>query len=126
MVRQWDKCQGQSGNFFFGTEGALDRNGITGKNPWKIPQQDMMSASVYEHWRLIDSIRNGRAVNNVLDYAADSTLTTILGREAAYTVTDHVGRDPEVGSKLGPAGGDQVGSRAADPGPGARRRADLK
>ena len=112
MVRQWDKCQGQSGNFFFGTEGALDRNGITGKNPWKIPQQDMMSASVYEHWRLIDSIRNGRAVNNVLDYAADSTLTTILGREAAYTgkriTWDEIPKSdlslvPQEEIKLGPA-----------------------
>jgi hypothetical protein len=44
-----------------------------------------MGSGVYEHWKLIDSIRNGKPLNNVLDFAADSTLTTILGREAAYT-----------------------------------------
>jgi len=44
-----------------------------------------MPSGQYEHWKLIDSIKNGKAINNALEFAADSTLTTILGREAAYT-----------------------------------------
>jgi hypothetical protein len=44
-----------------------------------------MRSGEYEHWKLIDSIRKDKAINNVLDFAADSTLTTIMGRESAYT-----------------------------------------
>ena len=44
-----------------------------------------MPAGSYEHWKLIDSLQNGKAINNVLECGADATLTTILGREAAYT-----------------------------------------
>jgi myo-inositol 2-dehydrogenase / D-chiro-inositol 1-dehydrogenase len=84
LVRQWDKCSGMMGNFFCGTEGSLDRTGITGKNAWK-PTEDEGSTGVLEHRKLIASIRQGKPVNNVLEFAADSTLTTILGREAAYT-----------------------------------------
>jgi len=88
MLRQWDNCDGASGNFFVGSEGALDSRGITGKNPWK-PERTArgsgMGAGVYEHWKLIDSIRNEKAINNALDFGADSTLTTIMGRESAYT-----------------------------------------
>jgi predicted dehydrogenase len=87
MVRQWDNCAGANGNFFVGTDGALDREGITGKNPYSVPrrQRTEMPAGRYEHWKLIDSIKNEKAINNALDFGADSTLTTILGREAAYT-----------------------------------------
>ncbi|MFC1562517.1 Gfo/Idh/MocA family protein [candidate division KSB1 bacterium] len=88
MVRQWDNCDGASGSFFVGSEGALGRGGITGKNPWQ-PKREArgtgMGATVYEHWKLIDSIRNEKAINNALDFGADSTLTTIMGRESAYT-----------------------------------------
>ncbi len=88
MLRQWDNCDGANGNFFVGSEGALDRQGITGKNPWKPERTDRSrerGAGVHEHWKLIDSIRNEKAINNALDFGADSTLTTILGRESAYT-----------------------------------------
>lgn len=87
MVRQWDNCAGANGCFFTGTEGAFDMQKITGKQPFSIPrgERDEMPASQYEHWKLIDSIRKEKAINNALEFAADSTLTTILGREAAYT-----------------------------------------
>ncbi len=38
-----------------------------------------------EHAALQDSIRNNKARNDALDYAVDSTLSCIMGREAAYT-----------------------------------------
>jgi predicted dehydrogenase len=87
MVRQWDNCAGANGCFFVGSEGAFDMRHITGKNPFSIPREerDEMPSGQYEHWKLIDSIRNQKAINNALDFAADSTLTTIMGREAAYT-----------------------------------------
>ncbi len=87
MVRQWDGCTDAMGNFFAGCDGTLTRQGIAGKNPYSIPRADRaeMPSGRYEHWKLIDSIRNEKAVNNALDFAADSTLTTILGREAAYS-----------------------------------------
>jgi len=87
MVRQWDGCANASGNFFIGCDGTLDRRGIAGKNPYSINRDERkeMPSGQYEHWKLIDSIKNGKAINNALEFAADSTLTTILGREAAYT-----------------------------------------
>jgi predicted dehydrogenase len=88
MVRQWDNCDQASGNYFVGTEGAFDGRGITGKNPWKPEKKGEergMGSGVYEHWKLIDSIKNEKAINNALDFGADSTLTTIMGRESAYT-----------------------------------------
>ena len=40
---------------------------------------------MYEHIELIECIRKGAARNDLLDFAIDSTLTTIMGRESAYT-----------------------------------------
>jgi predicted dehydrogenase len=87
MVRQWDGCANEMGNFFRGTEGRFDGRRITGINPYGVPREERneMPSGQYEHWKLIDSIKSGKAINNALDFAADSTLTTILGREAAYT-----------------------------------------
>jgi predicted dehydrogenase len=87
MVRQWDDCAGASGCFFVGSEGSFDMQQITGKNPFGVPREKRtgMPSGQYEHWKLIDSIRKEKAINNALDFAADSTLTTIMGREAAYT-----------------------------------------
>ena len=34
---------------------------------------------------LIESIRRGDARNDLLDFAVDSTLTAVMGRESAYT-----------------------------------------
>jgi len=114
MVRQWDNCTGVNGCFFVGTEGAFDMQKITGKNPFSIPRQerDEIPSGQYEHWKLVDSIRNQKVINNVLDFAADSTLTTIMGREAAYTgqrvtweemLTSELDLSPKGGIEFGPA-----------------------
>jgi len=114
MVRQWDNCAGVNGCYFAGSEGALDMEGISGKNPFKIARGERkeMPPSQYEHWKLMDSIRNGKAINNALEFAADSTLTTIMGREAAYTgqritwdemLTSELDLGPQGEIKFGPA-----------------------
>ena len=41
--------------------------------------------NIYDHMELIQSIRDGAARSDMLDFAIDSTLTTIMGRESAYT-----------------------------------------
>jgi hypothetical protein len=43
------------------------------------------NALVYEHMELIERIRQADARNDMLDFAIDSTLTSIMGRESAYT-----------------------------------------
>ncbi|MFC1562518.1 Gfo/Idh/MocA family protein [candidate division KSB1 bacterium] len=86
MVRQWDNCDNANANFIIGSEGKLERGGITGKNPWKYQRESQgRSAGGGTHATLIDSMRKGKARNDALDFAADSTLTTIMGRESAYT-----------------------------------------
>lgn len=61
---------------------------------------------------MIDSIKNEKAINNALDFAADSTLTTILGREAAYSgqritwdkiLASDLDLAPQGGIRFGPA-----------------------
>jgi len=114
MVRQWDNCVGVSGTFFSGSEGTFDRQRITGKNPYGVAREERkeIPSGQYEHWKLIDSIRNGKMINNVLEFAADSTLTTIMGREAAYTgqrvtweemLTSKLDLAPKGGLEFGPA-----------------------
>lgn len=88
MCRQWPGCAGQNTNRVIGTLGETDnRRKILGENPFEHePPDDLRkSAVVYEHIELIDSIRKGAARNDLLDFAIDSTLTAILGRESAYT-----------------------------------------
>ena len=89
-------------------------NQITGKNAFGIPRQERkeVPSGQHEHWKLIDSIRREKAINNVLEFAADSTLTTIMGREAAYTgqrvtweemLTSDLDLAPKGGLEFGPA-----------------------
>jgi len=88
MCRQWDDCANENENRVIGTLGESDsRRTILGANPWRYPDQDdlLHNASVYEHMELIQSMRNGEARNDLLDFAIDSTLTAVMGRESAYT-----------------------------------------
>lgn len=88
MCRQWDNCTGKNENRVVGTLGESDsRRTILGVNEWRYRRQDdlLHNSSVYEHMKLIQSIRNGEARNDLLDFAIDSTLTGIMGRESAYT-----------------------------------------
>jgi len=88
MCRQWDNCANKNENRVIGTQGESDsRRTILGANEWRYRRQDdiLHRALVYEHMELIQSIRNGDARNDMLDFAIDSTLTGVMGRESAYT-----------------------------------------
>ena len=88
MCRQWDDCASKNVNRVIGKRGESDsRKTIVGATPWSYGDQDdlLHNSSVYEHMELIQSIRNGEARNDLLDFAIDSTLTAVMGRESAYT-----------------------------------------
>jgi len=85
MLRQWDNCDNKNENRVVGTLGETDsRRTIRGQNRWRY-RGERSNSSVYEHQELIESIRNATARNDCLDFAVDSTLTAIMGRESAYT-----------------------------------------
>ncbi len=85
MLRQWNNCDTQTGNVVVGSQGESDSlQVIRGQNRWRYPGE-RTNHSVLEHTKLIESIRKGKPINNVLDFGADSTLTAIMGRESAYT-----------------------------------------
>ncbi len=88
LCRQWDGCPGQTGAVFTGTRGTASLLSnrvceITGEKPWRAEQIDNRG-QVWEHKDLIESIRAGRPINEA-ERIALSSLTSILGREAAYT-----------------------------------------
>ena len=58
---------------------------ITGDNPWNGPEKDdtFKEGAINNVKAFIESIRTGKHVNNA-EQAAQSTLTSILGRMAAY------------------------------------------
>lgn len=85
MCRQQDGTASRVGEQFTGTRGssnAFDR--ITGRRPWQHPELKGVQPFVEEHRDLVASIRAGRPLNEGRRIA-ESTLTAILGREAAYT-----------------------------------------
>jgi predicted dehydrogenase len=97
MCRQWKGVPGEVLAVFYGTKGAAYVHGpksgvITGEKPWEFkPQpQDLgpngkeINGQVLEHRDLIASIRAGKPLNEARRIA-ESSLTSILGREAAYT-----------------------------------------
>lgn len=88
MCRQWDDSDNKNENRVIGKLGESDsRRSILGANRWRAPEKDDVryNALVYEHMELIQSIRAGDARSDLLDFAIDSTLTSIMGRESAYT-----------------------------------------
>jgi predicted dehydrogenase len=86
MCRQIQGTRSRVGEWFIGTKGRSNAAGtIEGASAWKFsstnkPRQPM----VQEHADLVASIRAGTPINE-LKQIAESTLTAILGREAAYT-----------------------------------------
>jgi myo-inositol 2-dehydrogenase / D-chiro-inositol 1-dehydrogenase len=90
MCRQQDACDKKVANEFVGTEGTafvLPQYYITGKKPWKLEESvstDLGNAYVQEHTDFINSIRAGKPLNE-LKQVTESSLTAVLGREAAYT-----------------------------------------
>ena len=90
MCRQIDGTRGRIGEHFIGSRGSVElRNEGTGEirgaNAWTW-QRPAKSVSPYdqEHTDLVASIRSGKPYNE-LKQVAESTLSAILGREAAYT-----------------------------------------
>jgi len=87
MCRQIDGTDGKVEEDVQGTEGRLHtRPGfaeITGKKPWKFDGQNP-TPYVQEHVDLLAAIRGGKHINEAKQ-VAESTLTAIMGRMAAYT-----------------------------------------
>ena len=88
MCRQIEGTRNRIGENFIGSRGSFDTFQsirITGANAWTYQRPAKpVSPYVQEHTDLIASIRAGRPLNE-LKQVAESTLTAILGREAAYT-----------------------------------------
>lgn len=90
MCRQIEGTRSRIGEYFIGSKGRVEMEDkgtaeIRGANAWTW-QRPEKSVSPYqqEHTDLIASIRSGKPYNE-LKQVAESTLTAILGREAAYT-----------------------------------------
>ena len=86
MCRQIDGTAPYVGEFFQGTKGKSDgRSMIEGAEPWRFdPQVQKPNPYVQEHADLVASIVAGQPLNEG-KRVAESTLTAIMGREAAYT-----------------------------------------
>ncbi|HYF00525.1 MAG TPA: Gfo/Idh/MocA family oxidoreductase, partial [Planctomycetota bacterium] len=91
MCRQWKNTPGRVESWFTGTKGHACIHGPqsgtifdTRMQPvWKWEGQET-KPQVQEHRDLIESIRKGEPINEARRIA-ETTLTSILGREAAYT-----------------------------------------
>lgn len=95
MCRQIEGTANNVSERFAGTRGATNaRNAIEGANAWRYEGPVQAGAAsgrpattnpyVLEHVNLIASIRAGQPINEGRQ-VAESTLTAIMGREAAYT-----------------------------------------
>lgn len=89
-ARQINGCANAVEERIVGTKGVAQttsgRTEITGPNAWKYRRKGkpVVSPYVQEHIDLIKSIRDGAGLNEARRIA-ESTLTAIMGREAAYT-----------------------------------------
>jgi myo-inositol 2-dehydrogenase / D-chiro-inositol 1-dehydrogenase len=86
MARQVPGAANHVGESFTGTAGRSDAAGtIEGARAWTRPRPERsISPYVQEHTDLVASIRAGAPLNE-LKQVAESTLSAIMGREAAYT-----------------------------------------
>jgi myo-inositol 2-dehydrogenase/D-chiro-inositol 1-dehydrogenase len=86
MCRQIPGTANRIGEHFIGTRGRSNAAGeITGSAAWKFASPAKpVPPMVQEHADLMASIRAGNPFNE-LKHIAESTLTAIMGREAAYT-----------------------------------------
>ncbi len=86
MLRQWENSESRMGNVVIGKLGESDcSERIRGANQFRSRGQGLANSYVDEHKVLIESIKKKDARNDILDFAADSTLTAVIGRESAYT-----------------------------------------
>lgn len=85
FCRQQQGTASRVGEDFQGTRGRSNAfDTITGSNAWKHAPLEGMNPYVEEHRNLVASIRAGKPLNEGRQIA-ESNLTAILGREAAYT-----------------------------------------
>ncbi len=87
MCRQMEGCLNRVTNQVIGTEGEAKLEGfdtfwVRGKEGWR--WQGRANPYVQEHADLIQSIRAGKPINEGVQ-VAESSLTAIMGRMAAYT-----------------------------------------
>ena len=84
MCRQQDGTARYVGEYFIGTKGTSDGNTyIRGASDWRY-EGEAVNPYVQEHTNLIASIREGSPLNEG-QRIAESVLTAIMAREAAYT-----------------------------------------
>lgn len=84
MCRQIEGCANLVGENFIGTRGSTNgATEITGDNAYKFTGESR-NPYVLEHVDLLKSIRDGKVLNEGRQ-VAESTLSAIMGREAAYT-----------------------------------------
>lgn len=82
--RQIDNCTVRIATALVGDKGTSNgMNQIEGERPWRFSGQ-VRDAYEQEHIDLVESIRSGSPLNEA-KVVAESTLTAILGREAAYS-----------------------------------------
>jgi len=98
MCRQIDNCANATGEFVMGTEGYTNCINtiwnMDGSVKWKFEYPKDTSGNesttlripsyVQEHMHLVHAIRTGEYVNHA-EITANSTLTAIMARTAAYT-----------------------------------------
>ncbi len=87
MCRQQDGTARYVGEHIQGTRGSSDGHSyIKGDTnwEWEWPNDEKVNPYVQEHTNLIAAIRDGKPVNEA-KRVAESTLSAIMGREAAYT-----------------------------------------
>jgi predicted dehydrogenase len=87
-TRHQKGCSNESGVVVIGTKGEANlsrRNaGITGENPWRLPDDEEKDSHQLEHDTFFAELRAGRIINNG-DYMAKSTMMAIMARMSAYT-----------------------------------------
>ena len=84
MCRQQDGTARHVGEHFIGTKGTTDgRSAIRGEQRWRY-EGEKVNPYVQEHADLIESIRESKPLNEG-QRIAESVLTAIMAREAAYT-----------------------------------------
>lgn len=87
--RQIKNCHGENADYIRGTKGQLVIGKgaapfIDGENRWRYKSKGDKNMYQIEHDELFAAIRSGEVINNG-DRMMLSTLTAIMGREAAYT-----------------------------------------
>ncbi|MCX7015127.1 MAG: Gfo/Idh/MocA family oxidoreductase [Candidatus Sumerlaeota bacterium] len=99
MCRQMEKCSNRVTQRVVGTKGSSDCQGkIEGENAFKYAGKNV-NGQVQEHADLVQSIMDGKPLNDA-KRIAESTMTAIIGRMSAYTGNEVSFKWAMEGSKL--------------------------